>query len=124
MGNCDCYNGHALRCRPRQKAWVWRRAYFIALFRYFTLNTWSATYLYLQKRKGEQKEFLQEFRDSLIEGRRNKLQKEKEAKQKKRKQKNANTTKEVTRKRKPSKRQSIFAKSPRHHGSQTNLWCN
>lgn len=78
MGHCDTYDANALRCRPQQKAWVWRRAFFLAMFRYFTLNTWTATSLYTKKEKGEQKEFLVKFRDALIEQRQKKLQQEKE----------------------------------------------
>lgn len=78
MGHCDTFDSHALRCRPQQKAWVWRRAYFTALFRYFTLNTWSAAYLYLGKAKGEQKDFLATFRDTLLRGRKEKQQRKRQ----------------------------------------------
>lgn len=107
MGNCDTYDANALRCRPLQKAWVWRRAYFTALFRYFTLNTWSVTSQYLNKTKGEQKSFLRDFRDVLIRERKGKLDQQTQKAALERKQRKSASNRAQYLKRKAAKSQMM-----------------
>lgn len=118
MGNCDTYDANALRCRPLQAAWVWRRAYFTAMFRYFTLNTWAGAALYQQQAKEKQKSFLEGFRDALIQKRRDKLEREQQALRLQQKQKKKQNNKLRYQQQKRQQAQKWRVKKQRLDGRQ------
>lgn len=72
MGHCDVFDNNAMRERPKQRNYVWRRARFASLLKYWILNLWSVV-TQLGGVTLTQKEFLVLFSKQLVEGRVEKL---------------------------------------------------
>jgi hypothetical protein len=106
MGHCDVYDKHAMRHRSMQKNYVWRRARFVSILKYFFINTWIFAAQLSGDKKPLQKKFLEQMSNQLMKERRERLKKEESQRKRKNKNKKRKQNKKRWKKKKRGRRET------------------